>query len=421
MNYLAVMAFKSACNRRFTLGLLLICIMLSVVMLLGIERVRHHLRASFTESVSGTDLIVGPRGSAMQLLLQAVFRLGEPTTSNMRWESFQRIAKHPAVASAIPLAFGDTLHGFPVMGTSVEYFEYFRYGAEHRLAFAEGKPFDQVFGAVLGADVAASLHYRLGDKVTAQHGAGELMHAEHDDKPLTIVGILQPTGTPVDRTVHISLDTLSALHLDWQGGSKMAGFSIPAEYVRKFNLRPRFISAALVSLKSRTSVFVVQQFINEQGADPLLAVLPSVALDQLWQVIGVVEKVLLGLSVVIMLVALAGLVAVILTGLNERRRELAVLRSVGAGALHILVLLALESAFITLFGAVLGVGMLDAATALCGPWLQVNYSLPIPAGLIYQNEMPLLLLVIAVGIVAGLGPGYRAYRLSLVDGITPRL
>jgi putative ABC transport system permease protein len=144
---------------------------------------------------------------------------------------------------------------------------------------------------VLGSEVAR-LGYRLDDKITLSHGLGEL-GPEHGDKPFRVTGILAPTGTPVDRTVHVSLESISALHLDWVGGAPLPGVNIPAEFVAKFDLRPKEITAALVGLKQRGDVFRMQRFVNQYRGEPLLAVLPGVALDELWQSVAMVERTLL--------------------------------------------------------------------------------------------------------------------------------
>jgi putative ABC transport system permease protein len=420
MIHLFAIALKSAWNRRLTLGLTLIAIALSVSMLVGVQRIRHDAREGFAQSVSGTDLVVGARTSPVQLMLYSIFRIGE-ATNNIRWRSFQAIAAHPAVAWAIPLSLGDSHHGFPVLATSSAYFEHFRYGASRPLRFTSGRRFEQLFDVVLGAEVARHLGYRLGDKITLSHGIGDSGLTEHADKPFTVVGILARTGTPVDRTAHISLEAMEAIHLDWQGGAPLPGLSISAEQVRKFDLTPKQITAVLVGLKNRAGVFKMQRFINESTDEPLLAVLPGVALDQLWQVVGVVEQTLLAVSAMVVLVGLSGLVAVILAGLVERRRELAILRSVGARPRDVFLMLMLESLAITVLGALLGVALLDLATVLAAPLAQARYGLALQSTLLAADELPLLGAVIATGLLVSLVPGYRAYRLSLADGLTPRL
>lgn len=419
MTHLFGLAARSAWNRRLTLGLTVIAIALSVALLLGVERVRHDARTSFEQSVSGTDLVIGARTSPMQLILYAVFRIGE-ATNNVRWQSFLEVAGHPNVAWAIPLALGDSHRGFPVLGTSPAYFEHFRHGASQPLALEAGRPFEGLFEAVVGAEVAQRLGYEAGSRIVLNHGMGEVSLAEHGDKPFKVVGVLARTGTPVDRTVHVSLESIEAIHLDWQGGAPLPGFRIPPEFVTKFDLKPKAITAMLVGLKSRAAVFRVQRFVNEYKDEPLLAILPALALHQLWQVMAIAERALFAISGMVVVVGLAGLIAVILAGLNERRRELAILRSVGARPRDIFVLLMVEGAGLTLLGALAGVALLSLVIAAAAPFATAHYGLTIAPLSIQITELALLAAVVAVGLLASVIPGYRAYRMLLADGLTPR-
>ena len=411
---------RSAWHRRGTLSLAVLSIALSVFLLLGVERLQQAARESFTQSVSGTDLVVGARTSPVQLMLYAVFRLGEPT-NNMDWQSYQKLAQHPAVAWTIPLSLGDSHRGFAVLGTNQDYFAHFRYADKRPLSFAAGKPFNEVFEAVIGADVAAKLGYKPGQNITLTHGSGALGLPEHADKPFRVVGILQRTGTPVDRTVHVNLTAIEAIHLDWQGGAPLPGFSIPAQYVKKFDLTPKQITATLVGLKSRGGVFRMQRFVNNYRDEPLVAVMPGVALDQLWQLLAVAEQTLRMISLLVLATGFCGMIAVVLASLNERRRELAILRSVGAGAGTVLGLLMAEGTLLLLAGCALGAASLWLACALVAPLLEARFGVIVPLLPLSLSEARWLGIVIAAGAFASLLPGWRAYRLSLADGLSARI
>jgi putative ABC transport system permease protein len=426
MKALFGIAWRSAWNRRGTLVLVALSIALATLLLLTLERMRTDIRQSFSQSVSGTDLIVGARTGPVQLMLYSVFRIGG-ATNNIRMASVETIGQHPAVSWIVPISLGDSHRGYPVLGTTPEYFTRFLYGDREPLALAQGRAFagtlDGLYEAVLGAEVAEALGYTLGQPITLSHGSGGLSGAlavEHADKPFTVVGVLARTGTPVDRTVHVSLAAIEAIHLDWAGGAPLPGVRIAPEQARKFDLNPKQVTAALVGLKSRVAVFRVQRFVAEYEAEPLLAVLPGVALDELWAAVGVGERALLGMSALVALVSLAGLVAVVLAGLNERRRELAVLRAVGAGPRHVLALLAAEGALVTLAGAAAGALAAALAVALAGPWVQSNFGISLQLSAPTLNQWGLLGAVLLAGMLASLVPGWRAYRLSLADGLSPR-
>jgi putative ABC transport system permease protein len=420
MKTLIGLALRSAWNRRLTLGLTLAAVALSSLLLLAVERLRADLRASFAMSVSGVDLVVGARGSPVQLMLYSVFRMGE-VSQNMSWASVQWLAQQPGVAWTVPVSLGDSHRGYPVLGTTPAYFDRFRYGDRRELQLVAGRRFEGVFEAVLGAEVAERLGYRLGEKIALAHGSGEGPTAEHSDRPFAVVGILGRTGTPVDRSVHVSLESMQALHLDWAGGAPIPGLAIPAPMLRKFDLTPKSVTAVFVGLENRAAVFGLQRVVNGHGEEALMGVLPGVALDELWQLVALAERYAQLVSLLVVAVGLTGLVAVILAGLNERRRELAILRSVGARPLDIFALLALEGGTLALAGSVLGAALVWLLVLMLGPWLQANYGLTLSSGPPGAAEWRLLAGIIAVGVAAGLLPGWRAYRLSLADGMTPRL
>lgn len=419
MSALLRLAVLSAWNRRLSLGLTVLAVMLATTLLLSVERVRHAARDGFALSVSGTDLIVGGRAHPLQLVLYAVFHLGDAPPL-MRWESCERLAGDPAVAWRIPLALGDSHHGYPVVGTTADYFAHFQYGDRQALRLLEGRAFSGVFEAVLGAEVAAHLGYRPGQSIELSHGEGEIHGMDHDDKPFTVVGVLAPTGTAVDRSVHVPIQSIEALHLDWLGGVPAPGFSIPADQVAKFDLTPKAINACLLGLHQRAAVFGVQRRINAFEGEPLTAVMPGMALDQLWQTVGGAERALQALSWLVLAVGLSGLMAVMLAGLNERRREMAILRAVGAGPRHLLGLLMLESLGVSALGALLGL-LLVTLLAFVGGEHLAAYGLAALPLTVNDSEMQLLGLVLVCGLLVSLLPAWRAYRLSLADGLIPRL
>ena len=414
------LAARSAWARRLTLGVTLFSIALSTAMLLSVERIRLDARQSFTQSVTGVDLVVGARTGGVQLMLYSVFHVGQ-ATNNIDWTSFETLSKHPAVAWAIPLSLGDSHRGFPVLGTTPAYFACFHYGHALALQLRSGQAFASVFETVVGSEVAAKLNYQVGDSITLSHGTGTHGLIEHADKPFRVVGILAPTGTPVDRTLHISLEAMTALHLDWVAGAPVPGLSIPANFVQKFDLRPKEITSAMIGLKSRADVFRMQRFVNEFRDEPLLAVMPGVVLDELWQTIGVVERALFAVSALVVVIGLAGLVSTMLASLNERRRELAILRALGAGPRDVLLMLAAEGLLVTTAGALLGVGILYIETQVGAAYLLEHLGVVVSSRLLSAAELGLLALVLLTGLLASLVPGWRAWRMSLADGLTPRV
>ncbi len=414
------LTWRSIANRRMTAALTAFAVALAVAMLLGVERLRSDARAGFAQTISGTDLIVGARSGPVQLLLYSVFHIGD-ATNNVSWQSMQEIAAHPQVDWLVPISLGDSHRGYRVVGTTPAFFEHYRHGRDRSLAFAAGRPFEDLFDAVVGAEVAVRFGYRVGQSIIVSHGAGEVSFADHGDKPFAIVGVLARTGTPVDRSVLIGLEAIEAIHVDWTGGARMPGVSIPAEQVHRFDLTPREVTAALVGLKSRVAVFRVQRFVNGFPDEPLLAILPGATLQQLWGIVGIAERALLAVSALVVLVGLTGLVAVVVSSLGERRRELAILRAMGASPRQIFVLLALESLLISLIGCLAGLALVQGTAWLVGPWLEAHHGLQLSAGVPSAGEWMLLAGVVCAAFFASLVPGFRAYRYSLADGMTIRI
>ncbi len=415
------LAFRSLINRRVTALLTLMAVALSVFLFTGVEKVRQGARASFERTVSGADLIVGARSGPINLLLYSVFRIGD-ATANMTWQSYEEIANDPRVAWTIPLSLGDTHKGYRVVGTSDNLFEHYRFGEDQRLEFSSGEPFEDLFDVVLGAEVARSLDYRIGDNITLSHGLGEVSFSDHDDKPFKVVGILAPTGTPIDRSLNVSLPAIEAIHVGWETGAKTPLANImTAERVRSLQLQPDELTAMIIGLKSRAMVLKMQRDLNTYSAEPLLAVIPGVALSQLWETVGMVERLLSAISACVIAVGLVVILVSILTTLNERRREMAILRSVGAAPGDIFFLLVLEAAVIACLGALLGLGLLYSSLVTFAPLIQARAGISLFG--LGPETFDIAIVVVVTGLAALLAvfPAWRALRNVLADGLTVRV
>ena len=368
-----MLALHSLWNRKMTVALTILGIAVSSALIVAVDRVRIETRTSFTQTIAGTDLVVGARTSPVQLLLYTVFRIGDPTNS-IRWSSFEKISAHPKVAWAVPLSLGDSHRGFRVLGTSVAYFEHLRYGDDRPLVLAQGKPFDGVFDAVIGAEVAQTLGYRVGEPIVVAHGARDDGLSRHDDHPFSVSGILKATGTPVDQTVHVTLAGIEAIHVGWEGGVRPSVRMESAELVPAA-LQPKTITAFLLGLDRKMDVFLLQRAINQFRDEPLLAILPGVALQSLWDLFGTAESALVIVTGLTMVTGVIGMVVGVLATLNERRREMAVLRTVGARPTDIFGLFLLESSFVAIAGVVLGFLMLSFALLFLGGLFEEQFGI----------------------------------------------
>jgi putative ABC transport system permease protein len=411
------LALRSLVARRLTVGLTIFAVALSVALFLGVEKVRTGARASFGDTISNTDLIVGARSGSVQLLLYSVFRIGN-ATNNISWETYQDIAARPEVDWIVPISLGDSHRQFRVMGTTAEYFDRYKYRGGRALAFSDGRTFDDVFDAVIGADVAATLGYTVDDPLVVAHGVASFV--SHDNQPFRVAGILEKTGTPVDRTVIVSLEAIEAIHVDWQGGAQLPNQGTPPDRIRQMDLTPSAVTAAMIGVKSRLQIFTLQRALNEYPSEPLLAVLPGVALQELWSIVGIAETALIAVSGMVVATALLGMAAMIFSGLNERRREMAILRAVGARPFTIMGLLMMEAVMMALIAAVLGVAFLYTGLWLLRPYVDSAFGLYLPVEPLSAREGLVLGAVVLAAAVTSLFPALRAYRLSLSDGMTAR-
>jgi putative ABC transport system permease protein len=275
---------------------------------------------------------------------------------------------------------------------------------------------------VLGADVARQLGYQLGSEIIVAHGLGRVSFSEHKDKPFRVVGILGTTGTPVDRTVHVGLEAISAIHIDWQGGVQPAPFArITAEQARQANLTPDSITAFLVRMKEPALIFTMERSINQYRGEPLSAVIPGVALTQLWDLVGIADTALTIIAGFVVLAGLLGMLTAILTTLNERRREMAIMRSLGARPAHIFTLLMTEAGVLALLGVLVGVGLTFALLALGTPLIAKKYGIFIEPGGLSRMDLTILSGIIGVALLLGAYPAWRGYRHTLSDGLSVRV
>lgn len=410
------LALSSVWSRKGSVLLTLLAIAVSVFVLLGVEQIRHQAKNSFNNTVSGVDLIVGARTGDINLLLYSVFRLGN-ATNTISWQSYQHIAADPNVAWTIPISLGDSHKGYRVMGTTTDYFTHFRYGQATLLVLAEGKPFSDIFDVVLGSEVAYKLDYQIGDKLVLAHGLGNTSFSHHKDKPFKVTGILKPTGTPVDQTLHVSLQGIEAVHVDWQQGIKLP--SGHASHTKtQPNLTPDSVTAVMLGLKSKLASFKLQRQINTNSNEALLAILPGVTLTQLWQTMAAMESTLRLISALVFFASLLGLSAMLLSSIRERQKEIAVMRAIGASPWFLLALIEAEALLISLGGTLLAIALLGLFTTLSSNFLAEQFSLYIRSDFLVLQSLLYLPAIISCTLVIGIIPGISAYRQALQQQLT---
>lgn len=415
------LARKSLFNRKLTTGLTVFTIALSMLLLLGIERIRSGTKESFENTVSQVDLIIGARSGPINLLLYSVFRIGD-ATNNVSYESYKKFSEHEEVKWAIPISLGDSHRGYRVVGTNQNYFKHYRFAGNQQLKFSQGQTFSHLFDVVLGADVAKKLNYKVNEEITLSHGTSRAAFQEHKNRPFRITGILAKTGTPVDNSVHVSLEAIEALHVDWGNGAPpRPGQETSKERLMKMNLQPRTVTAFFVRLKSKIGIFRLQRDVNDFDEEALTAILPGVGLQQLWQTLGVAEKALRVVSFFVFVVSLVSMLLALLTTLNERRREMSILRSVGARPSFIFSLMVFESAFLALLGILFGVVSLYTLLFFTQSLLEQSLGLTVGLFAFSMSDVIYLSIVFLGAVAMGFLPAWSAYRSSLSDGLIVRL
>ena len=412
------LTLSSLYARLLTVSMTVFAISLSLMLYLSVEKLRSSAYTSFTNTISQTDLIVGSRTSSIQLLLYSVFRIGN-ATNNITWESYEDIINRDEIAWSVPISLGDSHKGFRVMGTNLEFFERYKYRSGQSLEIEEGNYFDDLYDVVLGYGVAEKLGYKLDIPLIVSHGLQSF--TDHDDQPFKVSGILAKTGTPVDNTVIVSLEAIEAIHVDWSSGTKIQGQETPVDQIRKMDLSPKNITAALIGVNSKLQVFQLQRWINEYPEEALSSILPGVALQELWRIVGIVENLLLGISIVVIFTTLIGMTAIVFSSLNERRREMAIWRAMGASPSIIIGLLMIEAFIIAVLSAIVSTILLFVLLYLLQPWIDSTYGILVNIEMLSLEDIFIFVYFILAAMLVSLVPAIRAYWFSINDGMTIKI
>jgi putative ABC transport system permease protein len=412
---LPLLAYKSLRSRSVTTALTVFSIALSVFLLVGVDRVRQGMQTGFEGTLSHADLLVGARAGSLPLLLYSIFHIGTGA-NDISYDSYEHFRNHPAVKWTIPFSLGDSFHGYRVVATDDNFYEHYQYRGGRSIQVAQGARAEGIFDAVLGSDVAKALGYRVGQQIILTHGI-EGSFLQHKANPYTVVGILAPTSTPVDHAIYITLYGEEAMHLGWQHGAPPLE-PVPASQIRKEDLHITQISAFLLATKSRISTLLLQREIDTYKPEPLTAIIPALALEDLWSVLNYADVALSLVSAAVLVVGLLAMLTAIYTALNERRHEIAILRSVGLHRRQIFSLFVLESTFVSAAGVLLGLAALYVVLLFGHGFVEQRFGIPLAVvGLSTRVELYIVVIILA-GASLGLIPGIRAYRTALTQGLT---
>jgi putative ABC transport system permease protein len=369
------------------LGVATIVLLILVVSQLE-ERMHRDARA--------IDLVVGAKGSPMQLILSGIYHVDAPT-GNIPVSSVQMLSGNKMVKRAIPLALGDSWKGYRIVGAPPSYPAH--YGAMLQSGRWHAKPME----AVLGAEVAARTGVGVGATFAGAHGIGAEGGAEHSEHPYTVVGVLHRTNSVLDRLVLTSIESVWQVHEEHQGPEDEAD--------RKALEEAREVTVVLVQYASPLAAATLPRQINAQSE--LQAASPAYETARLFRIVGVGVEALRAFALVLIIAAALSVFIALYNALEERRYDLAVMRTLGASRAKLFGLLMMEGLVLSLLGALLGLALGHLLASALGAWLEAEHQYAV-SGLEWRTEeLWLVAVALGVGVLAALLPAWRAYRTEV--------
>jgi putative ABC transport system permease protein len=363
--------------------------------------VSDQVTRAFQRDLAGIDLVVGAKGSPMQLILAGVFHIDVPP-GNIALADVRELAAKPQVAQLIPLSLGDSFRSFRIVGTTQDYLTHYR------MQFAQGATWSGAMQAVAGAQVAQTTGLKPGDSFVGSHGLGASGHT-HGDTPYRITGVLAPCGCVLDRLI------LTATESVWQVHEKTMAMD---EEDRKALVEAREVTMALVRYKSPLAAASFPRYVNNETE--MQAAAPAVEVTRLLRMLGVGSEVLQGVGAVLLLTAALSVFIALWSAVRERRADLAMLRMLGASPAKVSALLLAEGLWLALLASVLGLLGGHALAALVGSVLAAQQSLPLSGWQWVADEAWIPLAAVATAVVAAVIPAASAYRVDVAQLLQTR-
>ncbi len=400
-------------NRKLTTSLTILSVALGVGLIYSVLTLREETRKRFEDEGQSFDVVVGAKGSPLQLVLSALYFMDVPT-GNIKLSDYEAIKTHEDVAAAFPILLGDTFHGYRIVGTVPELFDYQWTSAstgETRKPFrlAQGRVFEKSMEAVLGSGVARSEGLNLGDTFIGAHGFTQLpegLQELHGENPYTVVGIMAPSGTPNDRAVFARMDSVWEVHGHHEQEESHAEGETSKDASKE-------ITAVLVSLDSPALRFQFAEYANETYN--AMATIPINQIANLYMnVLGTVKSVLLAVGYLVVTISAISILIGLYLSILQRKRDLAIMRALGASAYEIVGSVLIEAFLVTVLGILAGWLIGNLVAWAVGLYLQYRYGLGIGIfGMLTAEEIAAFSTVGLVGIVAGIVPAWQAYRTDV--------
>ncbi len=363
------------------LSILLLSFGVGIILLL--MATSKKLEDQFTKNIAGIDMVVGAKGSPLQLILSSVYQVDAPT-GNISLNEFEKLAKNPMVSGAIPLAYGDNYKGYRIIGTSLDYPKH--YQAE----LQSGVWWNEVNEVVIGSMVADNTGLKIGSEFSSSHGLTESVES-HDHVHNIVVGIMNKTNTVADKLILTSPNSVWAAHHD-SGPEKE-------------------ITAGLITFRSPMAMMTLPRMINEKTQ--MQAALPAIEVNRLFSLMGTGVKTLKALGILIISLSVISIFISMFQSLKERKVELALMRSMGASRTQLLGMVILEGLFISFAGYLAGLLFGKISLIMMSKMAQDSYQYAFDINIIGTDELIILPIVLSLGLLAAILPAIQAYRISI--------
>ena len=398
---MVAIAFRYLWSRPLTAALNLLLLSLGLASITFVLLTSEQVDRAFERDLAGIDLVVGAKGSPMQLILAGVFHMDVPS-GNIPLAAVQELAKNPQVAKLIPISLGDTFKGFRIVGSNADY------PGHYGMKLAQGVLWQTSMQVALGTDAARGTGLQVGSQFAGSHGLGGTGQA-HGDRPYTVTGVLAPCGCVLDRLILTA--TESVWHVHGTSGQ-------PDHDDEKEGDAKREITLALIIYKSPLAAVSLPRFIN--ATTGMQAAAPALEITRLLRMVGVGTQVLRGFGAVLLLTAGLSVFIALWSAVRERRSDLAMLRMLGASPQKVAGLVLCEALLLALLATGLGLLAGHAFTALIAHWLQAERSVALTGWIWLPSEWWVPALGCAIAVVAALLPALSAYRLDVTTLLNSR-
>jgi putative ABC transport system permease protein len=422
-------------NRKLTTILTIASVALGVGLITAVLILREETERRFVEEGQAFDIAIGAEGSTQQLVLSTVYFIGQPA-GNIPYQEYEHIKEDPDVLAAFPIGLGDSFRGFRLVGTTADLFAHDwtnRITGEPRNTYQledGGRYFDKPFEAVIGSEVAKTTQMKVGDTFVSTHGLTDMIGVEaHDDLPYTVVGIMQPSGTPNDRVAFCSLDSIWDQHEHEYGSSSLTGGASVGELARQVTREAdaaeeshngelehhddRDVTSVLVILESPGMRFEFVRRISDDLPN-IVAAIPVREIQNLYnQFLGPVRQVLLAIGYLVVVISSISILIGLYLSIIQRKRDLAIMRALGAAAGEIMGAVLIEAFWVTLLGIASGWVVGTGLTYVLSGYLTERFGFAISVFRPSPDMVSAYSAVLLMGMIAGIVPAIQAYRTDV--------